>query len=260
MSEEKGKTFFNYHEEAEDENIKLTKSHLPKELERYLNLFNLLCEFQQGIVEYFKQTPPKKRGSVKETIVKELVLLILPRLVWSSKSFLQLVTRGYYYDGAIVYRSRLESIALCAYLVRNKEKALEWAKKGRIVGLSKFRLLKELGLFLDEQSGHISPARTKKLVEGYERTYGILSQFVHSDFVAVRSLVEKRTKPIIAFPVLPEFKEEEAKDALRTELDSILTLILLYVYGDSIKHKRLHKVILGLARLSGDKKRTKEEE
>lgn len=156
--------YFDYLTEKEEKNIQRSQRYFSKELEISKEVLEMLYATFEAIMNSY---------SKEWSYSKKAVLFLLPRLIMSTKTTLELLTRGYYFDYTVVQRSALESIALLMLLSEDEEAAEKWLNL-KEVQLPKWKLIHQ-----------IFRSPTKKMLRLVDKTYADLSHFVHSSFIAI---------------------------------------------------------------------------
>lgn len=205
--------------EAEEENTRKALSQLKKDFEIYENSLNLLMETIDQIASF---SSPKRRYSG----AKAAIMSILPRIIQSMQSIRILALKGYYYDVAVLQRSLLESIGLCAYFALNEEEARNWIKGGD-VKIAKIELFDYVFLLIGEKG-----------TRGARSVYGELCRYVHANVRAIISLVDDidRTKGTIAFHFLPEFDKNTCRESISC-FPTLMLLVLSEIFENELGDK-----------------------
>jgi hypothetical protein len=165
--------------ESEKETTKLTSEKFKKELMLYARFFDLFMETIDCIGESTESKLIDSEG-------KNATIIILPRVVQSIESIRLLTTKGHYYDSAIIERSLLESLGLCAHLSSNEEEAKRWIR-GEKIKLPSIDLLdfpRWLHVGKDDD-------RWKKF---WNVLYGQLCNYVHTNIRSAASLIRRDRK------------------------------------------------------------------
>ncbi len=224
---------------AEKENIEKTKTLFGEQIKNYIDFYELLYNLHEhaGNQSIAKKIIFDHRDSV--------VLMISARIVLTSKAYLDLVLKGYYYDSEVIYRSLVESIGVMRLLVNCKdtEKANKYAKKW-LKGKLELRTVKE-ELNLTKNSE-------------FSRLYGGLSDYVHSNFEAVGTLIkcDYAQGSLDASPK-PTFKPECTLNALYPHTEFTASL-LLENFQDIIEPEFKSQTINTLKKLNDERKRLKQ--
>ena len=180
--------------ESEDETTKETLSHFKKEFELYERSFNMLSK----TVDYLYGLTKKQK--LKDSMVRDAVFILLPRIMQSMQSIRVLNLKGYYYDSKILERCLGESIGLCAYFALNEKEAENWIR-GRDIKIAKIKLLDYVKVLLN-----------LTVDDEFKSIYGDESRFVHSNVKAiVSSLAAKESVPQseMGFYFAPTFDREK---------------------------------------------------
>lgn len=175
-------SYFDFLTRKEEKNIERTRKYLSRELEVSKEALEMLYNILKVVV---------KSSSEKWTHSKKASLFLLPRLLMSTKTSIELLTRGYYYDYTVVQRSLLESLALLMLFSEDEESAKKWLK------------LEELELPKWKLMHHIFPSRAKKMLRLVDKMYAELSDYVHSSLIAIIrewSIHLARRKRVLDFP------------------------------------------------------------
>ena len=207
----KNLSYFNDFLEKEDETAKKNLRHFKKEFELYARSFNLLSEtinYLNGLTD----------GQVFST-GKYAVLFIMPRILQSMQSIRALILKGYYYDAAILHRSLVEGIGLCAYLALNEKEAKNWVG-GKDVKIAKIELVNRIFTL----SG--------------KSVYGKLSGYVHTYMKAIASLIADYNDKLrkLGFQYTPKFDKERIPEV--TYYPSLILAMLLEIFKDELDEKR----------------------
>ena len=222
----KSSNYFNNFLKAEDENTKKTLREFRKEFELYERSFDLLCE---TLGYLYKWAKPDRTYST----AKFVILSILPRIVQTMQSIRLLTLKGYYYDTAVLERSLVESIGLCAYFALNEKEAENWFK-GNDVKIAKIRLPDYIPLLLRVKSEDLESAKS---------VYGKLSEYVHTNIKAIVSLVtnfnDKSTR--VSFAVIPSFSKE--KVTINAGYPLCMLCMLVEIFRDELTKKRREKIL-----------------
>lgn len=225
---------------AEKENIEKTKTLLGKQIRNYVDFYELLYNL-------FEHSGNQSR--VKNVIYDyrdSVVLMLGSRIVISSKAYLDLVLKGYYYDSEVIFRSLVESIGIMRLLVgcRDKQKANMLADKWLKGKLDHQTVRKELNL---------SPSI------GYSRLYRGLCDYVHSNFDAVKTLTTPDfADGSIETPPKPSFKRERALSLLYPHMEVVISL-LLENFSDMIEPSFKIQTKNSLKRLIGEREELKKQ-
>lgn len=157
--------------QAEKENVLKSKMLYGKEIRNYIKCFELLYDF----IEYIGNQSTTKKITLDPR--DSVVFSISGRIVVTSKAYLDLAMKGYYYDAEIIYRTLLENLCFLLFFVTRQDKkdADENATKWFHGKLKLSTIKRELDLFSSKP---------------FSLVYGRLSDYVHSNFQAVRILVK----------------------------------------------------------------------
>jgi hypothetical protein len=157
--------------QTEKENVLKSKMLYRKEIRNYIKCFELLY----GFIEHIGNQSTTKKIAID--LRDSVVFSISGRIVVTSKAYLDLAMKGYYYDGEIIYRSLLENLCFLLFFVTRQDKkdANENAKKWFNGELKLSTIKKELDLLSNKP---------------FSLVYGKLSDYVHSNFQAVKILVK----------------------------------------------------------------------
>jgi len=147
--------YFDLITRLEEKNIQKTRKHFSKELEFWKKTFNMLYEVFESIVNSY---------SKEWSYSKKTCFFLLPRLIMSSKTSLELLTKGYYFDYIVVERSFWESLALLMLFSRDEEVAKKWFSFKKL-DIPKWKLMHKL--FVGSPS--------KKLTARIDKAYAVQS-------------------------------------------------------------------------------------
>ena len=227
MSEKKNSDRFNMILKKENETTKRTLSQLKRENEFYERSFSLLYNLTIYLCDLTKSKMPSRS--------KFAILTMLPRLLGTMQSIRILGLKGYYYDMAILERSILENIGLCAYLATNEEEARNWLR-GKDISIPKIKLLDELYSFLSSE-------KVREFKEG-KAIYGKLSNYVHASLRAIGpsfltpSPTSEELKVDVDFP--PFFRKEKVPYVSAYAI--LLLFVLIIAFKNDIEEKWTEKV------------------
>lgn len=213
--------YFDYFTKKEKRNIQKTRKYFSKELEFCKETIDLLFDaFKSAFNSY----------SEKWSHSKKACLFILPRIIMSAKTSLELLIRGYYFDYIVVQRSLMESIALLALLSKDEEKAKKWLNFEKLE-ISKFKLIHQL---------HPSP--TKKLITLANKMYAEQCDYVHSNFVAIIAEFSRHTNRRVKYLEFPKFEKSLIGEAIDSPLSALALLFLIDAYQDELEKSFRTKV------------------
>ncbi len=230
---------FRDYKKGEEETAKLTSEKFKKELRLYERFFDLFMETIDCISESTESKLLDSKG-------KAATIVILPRVVQSMESIRLLRAIGHYYDSAIIERSLLESIGLCAHLSSNEEEATHWlhGKKIELAAIELLDLVRWLRLGKDA-----------KMKTSYKAIYGQLCNYVHTNISGVASFgrIDKKERRVggvmsgsIAFQYAPVFDKSGAKGIAVFPL--LATFILEIIFKEELKpYKKRQKKSYRLA-------------
>lgn len=217
-------------EKSETKCIGQTKKQLQSKLIRFRRSFNALCYAFSVIFHSKLEQDPRKRA----------IVLLMPRLIFLSKSIHELTLKGYYFEASLLERDIVEGIGLCSLFSRDIDKASKWMK-GEDLGVSKRQIAHEIAVF----SKSASDNRVKKL---YDR----LSRHVHLDVKPVVRFLPYVTEKSIGLQLLPIFDKEKVTDFSIYPL--FLATILWSVFEDELGgelRKEMKDFFLGVAEEMG---------
>jgi hypothetical protein len=205
---------------AEDENARKTSRQFKKDLKLYKQSFNLLIE-----TTYFLYD---KTADSAFSSPRTAVLLIMPRIIQSMQSVRTLGLKGYYYDKAILERSLIESMGLCAYLASNEEEAKRWLS-GKDIKSPKIKLFDHLrNIVSPESSSGIS-------------TYGRLSKYVHTGFKGIVTLIADMLPPKQAVMQFgPSFDKQKFEGI--SPYPVVMLMFLGITFKDYLTKRKLKKI------------------
>lgn len=220
-------------ERAESECIKQTKREFQNELTRFENSFNVLCSAFSVVFQSKLSQDPRKRAMV----------LLVPRLIFLSKSIHELALKGYYFEASLLERDMIEGIGLCSLFSRDREEASRWMK-GERADISKRQIAHEIAVFFRSASDN----RVKKL-------YDLLSGHVHLDAKAVISFLPYVTEKSMGLQLLPIFDKGKLTNFSTYPL--LLASILWVVFEDELGEelrKEMQDFFFGVAEEMGKQK------
>jgi hypothetical protein len=211
--------------EEEDQTTRKTIRKFKKELELYERSFNLCSE----TIDYLCSRTKRK---LMDSSAKEVILVILPRIIQSLQSIRVLILKGYYYDALILDRSYFEAVGLCAYLSLNEEEAENWLE-GKELGVSSIKLLDYIPKLLEKSDSEVN----------LKPVYGQLCDYVHTNAEAVVSLVSDwHSKKLgkISLRFTPTFNESKVPQiASRTTL---LCIVLREIFKNELAKERKSRI------------------
>ena len=205
---------FDHLTKLEEKNIQKTRKHFSKELDFWKQNLNMVYEALTSINNSYSE---------KWSYSKKASVFLLPRLIMSAKTSLELLTRGYYFDYTIVERSLYESVALLAFLSKDEEAAKKWFNFEKLE-IPKWKLMHQL-----------FPSPSKKMLARIDKTYAYQCEFVHSTFFAIFSdfLAHlSRNRKVLDFP---KFKKSQIGDVISSPICALILLILIEVYKKELK-------------------------
>ena len=213
--------YFDYLTKTEEENIQKTKKYFSKELEFWKESFNMLFDAFKSVSNSY---------SGKWSYSKKASFFILPRLIMSSKTSLDLLIRGYYFDSIVINRSLIESVALLTLFLKDEATAQKWLDFEKLE-VPKWKLIHKM-----------VSAPTKKQLKLANKMYAEQSDFVHSNAMAIfaewkRHLTHKR---VLKFP---KFIKSLVGVALSCPLSLLINLCLLEVFKEELEDGFRKKVI-----------------
>jgi len=230
--------------EKEDRITQRALRQLKKENEFYKRSFDLLYDLTSNLYDLtFSKVP--SRG-------KFAILAMQPRLLGSLRSVRILGLKGYHYDVAILERSIIENIGLCAYFATHEEEAMGWLT-GKKISIPKIRLTDEIVSFLTSQ-------KVKEFQDG-KAVYGRLSDYVHNSVRAIaRSFLSPspsngKLKFDVEFP--PRFRKEKTLDFSAYSI--LLLFVLIIAFKEEIDKKLFEKMWAFIEEYVADAKSTQPE-
>lgn len=215
--------YFDYFTKREERNIQIVTEYFSKELEFYKDIFNMLFDAFKSITDAYSE---------KWSYSKKASFFIIPRLIMSTKTTLELLTRGYYFDYEVVQRSLMESTALLELLSKDEEAAKKWFDFEKIE-IPKWKLMHRL----------LPPSPPKKISKLVNKMYAQQSDFVHSSFVAIANewaLHVSRRKTYIEFP---KFDKSLVGDLLSTPFSLMTLMIMTEVFKEELEESFRMKVM-----------------
>jgi len=208
--------------EREEETVKVTLKKLKQDFKLYERCFDL-C------METFDCMAKSRESEIVSSKGKDATLIILPSIMQSVQSIRLLITRGYYYDSAIVVRSLLESVGLCTYLSTDDEEANRWVHGKRI---------KLAGIHLFDYAFGKNDAKVRRL-------YGLLCNYVHRNIRSAiyfyRGTHEQKVKKdanteggvSVDLQFVPQFDKKEA--TLTSTYPLLVALMLQEIFKEELK-------------------------
>lgn len=207
--------YLDYFAKSEEINIQKARKYFSKELEFWEENFDMLIDaFKLISKSYSEKWPHSKKAS----------LFLLPRLIISTKTSLELLVRGYYFDYTVVQRSLWESLALFKFLSEDEEEAKRWLNFEKIE-LPKWKLMHRL----------LPSSRTGRHLKLLNKMYAQQSEFVHSSFFAIFSDWARQyaqRKRIFEFL---KFQKSFVGDVLSTPLSLLIILMLVEVFREELE-------------------------
>lgn len=225
---------------AEKENVEKTKALFGKQIQNYIDFYEVLYNLHEH---------SGNQSRVKNVIYDyrdSAVIMLSSRIVISSKAYLDLVLKGYYYDSEVIFRSLVESIGIMRLLVgcRDKQKANLLAHKWIKGKLDHQTVKKELNLSPDNR---------------YSRLYRDLCDYVHSNFDAVKTLSKPDfTDGSIESPPKSSFKPERALSLLYPHMEVVI-LLLLENFRDMIEPSFRIQTTNSFKRLTDEREKLKKQ-
>lgn len=205
------------------EEEKRTKETLRKckaEMKLYRLIFNRLYKEVTFLLQYSGQ---KWFGGLHVAFN-----LNMYRILGLLQSMKLLTLRGYYYETSILERNFYECIGLCVYLKRNPEKAEIWNTAKKVEG----------SLRLSTLVGEIFKPLTTDDKKRLEKSYGLLSNYVHnnlpallsiiSDLEAGEKIIEGKTAKAITIQYPSSFNHSKVVDLATLPFVSLYALRFLY--------------------------------
>jgi hypothetical protein len=205
---------------AEDEVTKETLRHFKRMFELYERSFNLLLETVSCLFDLTKTKLP-------DSTAKEVILLIIPRIIHSIESIRNLTLKGYYYDVAVLQRSLAESMGLIAYFALNEKEAEKWIE-GKDIKIPKIELFDfVIKLFGAKDFSAKSD-------------YGRLCEYVHTNVRAIVSMLDlNQPAPEIGLLITPQFDKE--KVVVIASYPTIMLIIIQKIFNE-LPEKRREKI------------------
>lgn len=232
---------FNPYAEEEKKATKTTLRRFKKALEIYERSFNMCYETVSAICDSTKD-------KLLDSTAKHVILLMLPRIMQSMQSIRDLVMKAYYYDAAVLERSFVESLGLCAYLSVNEGEAKRW-RDGKKINVASINLLEYVPRLLGGVQGtnHSDDAK---------RVYGELCDYVHTNVRAVVSLIptlktRAKHKKVgaeigaeLSFEFAPKFDSRAQEQMYGVSIYPLVTaLVLLETFKLELGEKREKKML-----------------
>ena len=194
--------------QAEEENIEKSKVFFGGQIKNYVDFYELLYNLH----EYAGNQSRAKK--IIYDYKDSVVLMLSARIVVTSKAYLDLVLKGYYYDSEVVFRSLVETLDIMRLLVgcKDKQKANLFAGKWLKGKLNHQTVRQELNLTQGEE---------------YSRLYSELCDYVHSNFDAVKTLIKPDfTDGSLDASPKTVFKPEFISNALFPHTEVAVSLLL----------------------------------
>lgn len=217
--------YYDYITEIEERNIQKTGEYFSKELEFQKETLGMLYDALKSITNcYSDEWSHSKKAS----------LFLLPRLIMSTKSTLDLLIRGYYFDYTVVQRSLIECVALLTYLSKDEEAAKKWLNFEKLE-VPKWKLMHRL---------FSSP--TKKILKLVDKMYAEESEYVHSGFFAVFSEWLRhlaRRKKVLE---MPRFEKSFIGEELSNPRTLLIVLFLVEIFSQELE-KGFRMKVMNLA-------------
>jgi hypothetical protein len=216
----------------EEERTKETLKRCKQEIRFYRLSFNVVSKNVDFLLEYSSE-------KYADTMEASLNLNMF-RLVGLLQSIRILTLKGYYFEAKILTRNFWETIGLCVYLKQNPDKAELWysGKKVEVPSIKLFNLAAKVFYAQDEDI--------------FNRTYGLLCNYVHSNSLAVLSSV------ISDFNVGEKMIEGKPATGITVELPSpfdyqpivdlallpcAMLFAILYLFDDRLPKERKGKIM-----------------
>lgn len=216
---------FKSYREKEEETAKVTLKKFKNELRLYERCFDMCTETIDCI---FDSTDNR----LFDSNAKNMISIILPRIMQSMQSIMLLKTKGYYCDSMILERSLLESVGLCAYLSSDDEEAIRWLHGKRI---------KVASIHLFDHASKL--LRIAAHDAEMNKAYGIASDYVHTNVRGAFTLVTPRMNEVktvggidagtVALQFTPQFDEKKVGDISVYPL--LLTLVLEEIFKKELE-------------------------
>ena len=141
----------------------------------------------------------------------------------SSKTSLELLTKGYYFDYIVVERSFWESTALLMLFSKDEEAAKKWFNFGKL-DIPKWKLMHRL----------FPGSPTKKLTARIDKAYAVQSDYAHSSFFAVFSEFLKHLTPRKRFFRFPRFEKSLIADTISTPPSALALIVSADLFRDEL--------------------------
>lgn len=215
--------YFNEIIKLEERNIQKARKYFSKDIEFWKETFNMLYEAFESIMKSY---------SDEWSYSKKAGVYMLPRLMMSTKTSLDLLIRGYYYDYTVVERSLWESMALLNLFPKDEESAKKWLSFERL-DIPKWKLVHQL----------FSGPSIKKVTARINKAYAKQSHYVHSSFFAIFSEFLKHLSQKKRFFNFPRFKKSLIADVISTPTTTLALAYLVDLYQNELKENFKKKVI-----------------
>lgn len=208
--------YFEYINEMEEQNIKLSQKQLLQDLQKYELSVNILTRTLNLIDKAFSVA----EGKYLKPESKIATVLLASRFMVSAKCLFNMILKGYYYEAWILMRNLQENVAYCICFAESNDYAKLWFKK-RLSTRVAFRKVRKV----------IQPSHRKHLKDARD----FMDEFVHSKMPAVARFVKYEPKPIIRPQERPEFRKNAdiLLKAFRT-LNTSMLLILIDTFKENL--------------------------
>lgn len=206
--------YFDYLTKKEEENVERTREELSEEFELSKETLEMLYDCFKAIASSY---------SDKWSHSKKAAFLILPRLIMSTKTSIELITRGYYFDYEVVQRSLLESLALLRLFSEDEEAAKEWLDREKLE-LPKWKLVH-----------YVTSSPNKKIRRLIDKIYSNLSDYVHSSSFAIISEWTEhftRNKEALDFP---KFNKSRIREEISTPPSLLIIAALTTIFEEELE-------------------------
>lgn len=208
---------------AEDERriVQKTEKHFSKGLQFYKESFNMLFHSLKLISKsYSEKWSPSKRAA----------FFLLPRIIMSIKTSLDLLIRGYYFDNVVVGRSLMESVALLALVSKDEATAEKWLNFEKLE-LPKWRLIH-----------HLHPSPNREVMALANKSYAEQSDFVHSSFTAIITEFSRHLSQRKKYLQIPQFKKSLIGLGIDVPMSLPVLLILMDLYEEELEKSFIKRI------------------
>lgn len=219
--------------EIEKANIKKAKSRFSEKIRSYREGCNLLCELIHLITEKLNE---KKVIELRDIAIASLC----NRVVGTSKVIYELSIRGYEYDVMILNRSLYENFIALWYITEDNDNAEKW-------------------LFGKVKLGEMKKELNIQSKQDFGKTYGMLSDFVHSNIRGIGTLIDFDKEGSLSCVIEPRFDSVKSEDFLPSHW-ALPMVVLRHHYKELIEQSmstKINKAMLEAEKLAKPDKNAK---